>query len=272
MNLRSDSDVTLAAFMRDALENRGLSRKTIIDVIPCAAADIFRYDDQTSISQTQLIRDTKAVVRSSTAPPKQKLPITKDMLTKMVSRCTPSEASIRNTFMVIIMFLAFLREDELVNLRFNDIWVENLREANHPVLFIYIEKSKNDQARFGHTVVVEADPLSPICPVKWFMLHLRVRRSSTHIFHSSRMSASKLGSTRPNGILKSLLTLIGIDPTPYGSHSLRRGGVTAASPSVRTHILKRHGNWRSNAIYTYINDSVATKLSVGRAILNSVSY
>ena len=64
-----------------------------------------------------------------------------------------------------------------------------------------------------------------------------------------------------------MLVRIGVDPTGYGSHSMRRGGATAAAKFVRTHVLKRHGRWKSDAVYLYVDDDAETVLSVTDAIL-----
>ena len=61
---------------------------------------------------------------------------------------------------------------------------------------------------------------------------------------------------------------IGIDSSDYGSHSCRRGGATAAvAANVDIHLVKRHGNWKSDAVYLYVVDSVKARLSVSGAIL-----
>jgi hypothetical protein len=55
----------------------------------------------------------------------------------------------------------------------------------------------------------------------------------------------------------------------YGSHSLRKGGATAAAATrVRMHLLKRHGRWRSDAVFIYIVDPLVARLEVSRAILS----
>jgi len=55
-----------------------------------------------------------------------------------------------------------------------------------------------------------------------------------------------------------------------GSHSLRRGGATAAAArAIRVHILKRHGRWASDAVYLYIQDPGESRVAVSRAILHN---
>jgi hypothetical protein len=74
-------------------------------------------------------------------------------------------------------------------------------------------------------------------------------------------SKAKLGHKTPNGILKKLLIRIGVDHSAYGSHSCRKGGCTAAARAgIEVRVLKRHGNWKSDAVYTYIHESLEEKL------------
>jgi hypothetical protein len=77
-----------------------------------------------------------------------------------------------------------------------------------------------------------------------------------------------LAATTPNHILKAALVSINVDPRPYGSHSLRRGGVTTAvAAGVAMHVTVRHDNWKSNAVFAYVTDTVQQRLLVSRAIL-----
>ena len=63
---------------------------------------------------------------------------------------------------------------------------------------------------------------------------------------------------------------VGLDPALYGSHSLRRGGASAAANAgVVSHVIARHGDWKSDAVFLYITDALANKLAVGDAILNA---
>jgi hypothetical protein len=53
-----------------------------------------------------------------------------------------------------------------------------------------------------------------------------------------------------------------------GSHSLRKGGCSAAAGAgIETTLLKRHGNWRSDAIFLYIKNSLRERRSVSRSFI-----
>jgi integrase len=239
--------------MFHAQNSRNLSRNTIISAIPSAVSDIFRYTDVTP-SVSPLIKSVKRAIRATTAPPTSKLPITMQHLT-LIARITPSTfIGVRNTFILMLMFLGFLRESEAAALGDADIWEQDI--GTSIVIFIFIEKSKTDQARDGHTVVLEAAPGSHLCPVMWLRAFraLNPIGSSLFLFVNSPKRDKPLAATTPNHILKAALSSINVDPKPYGSHSLRRGGVTAAvAAGVAMHVIARHGNWRSNAVFAYVS-------------------
>ena len=256
---------SLALFMLHGLRARKLSRSTILGFCS-AVADLFRYEEA-SPTHHPLITEMRRCVRRLTRGSVPKRPITNVHLRAMVRHVKPSERSVRDMFMMILMFVAFLRECELSALKPDDVWVEEAVPGRE-VLYIFVAIAKNDQERRGHTVVVEAAPGCSLCPVAWFRRYTRLRRpQAVTFFHRPAASARPLGADYPNRVLKAQLTAIGVNPDPYGSHSLRRGGATAAAQAgIAVHVIARHGNWKSDAVFAYITDSLEQRLAVGRAI------
>jgi site-specific recombinase XerD len=254
------------SFIRDALENRGLARATLTSVIPSAISDLYKYTEHAGLTTTPLMRAVKKVVLRMTAPAVSKLPVTKDHLYNMVAKVTHCAQDIRDMFLMILMFMGFLRESEAVALTPDDLFIGTL--DNFEVLYVKISPlAKNDKDRNGSTVILSGSVESPLCPLKWFNLHTGFRRSTTHVFHQVD-GVKPLATKTPNFIFKKWLVKIGVDPKPYGSHSLRRGGVTtAAANNIKVHVLKRHGRWVSDAIYLYLVDPTETILSVSRSLL-----
>ena len=266
--LSPKSDSSLSAFMFHGFKSKGLGRVTLTNTIPSAVADIFRFDNAHKPTDSGLVREMKKVITRMTPPSRGKLPVLVQHLKEMVALAKPNEESIRNMFMMILMFMGFLRESELAGLKACDLWVENLQGKE--VLFIFVEMKKNDQERHGHTIVLGSQPDSPLCPVTWYRAHLMVRRSSTHAFHHVWKSPKNLACDYPNTVLKRMVKSVGLDPALYGSHSLRRGGASAAANAgVASHVIARHGDWKSDAVFLYITDALANKLAVGDAILNA---
>ena len=269
--LNPAESVTLCAFMKDAVERpRPLSRSTIVKVIPSAVADMYRYDEH-SPTDSELVRQAKKVAKRLTAPSVPRKPVSKAQLLEMVVLATanPSEMEVRDMFMLVLMFLGFLRESEVVRLRVQDVWLDKLGERD--VLMVFVGPwAKADTERRGETIVLASQPSSWLCPVQWYKLHSAFRKPtkwSSHVFHSVTGNLKPLADKTPYHTVKRLLVRIGVDPTGYGSHSMRRGGATAAAKFVRTHVLKRHGRWKSDAVYLYVDDDAETVLSVTDAIL-----
>ena len=64
--------------------------------------------------------------------------------------------------------------------------------------------------------------------------------------------------------------VFGIDPAGFGSHSARRGGATAASEQgVVDLLIKRQGNWRSDAVYRYINLPIYSRAAVNTTMMSA---
>ncbi len=130
---------------------------------------------------------------------------------------------------------------------------------------IFVEKSKNDQGRQGHTRVLGASTELQLCPLAWFVRYSQMRPMSALRF--SQMSGARLATTTPSHVLKRWITKFGFSAVSFSSHSARRGGVTAAAAhGVQRRLLMRHGNWHSDAVDIYIDDSLLDRLSVSRAI------
>ena len=69
--------------------------------------------------------------------------------------------------------------------------------------------------------------------------------------------------------LRELLAMAGEDPKLYGTHSLRRGGATAANQAgvPRNHIALV-GDWRSDAIEAYLHDPMQLRLRATERMRN----
>src|SRR5207245_124714 len=68
------------------------------------------------------------------------------------------------------------------------------------------------------------------------------------------LKSQPLSYSRARELLREICIKIGLNPSEYGTHSLRAGGVTTASDNgVPQHRIKTHGRWRSdNAKNIYI--------------------
>jgi site-specific recombinase XerD len=177
---------------------------------------------------------------------------------------------VRNVFMVILMFSAMMRSDEVVSLRPGDVWLDTYE--GEEVLYVFIEKSKTDQARNGHTVLLGQAKNGALCPIFWFkMFQIWATKTASALFHQADPKKGGLAAPSAGKILKGLLKLAGIDEVDVNlltSHSCRIGGATAAAAAgVNLRLIMRHGNWKSFAVFLYIRDCMQDRLSVSKAIL-----
>ena len=256
---------TVVMFMRTLLLD-GKSRSTIVNSARAAVADLHTYEGYASPTLDPLVQRAVRVFSRLTPPPKSAKALRMDHIRAMIDVYGSSFRDTRDIFMMLLMTTAMLRESEATNLKDTDVWIE--RKDNIDVLFVFIEKSKVDQTRVGHTVVMgtATDPL--ICPLAWFLRLGRFQPQGRHVFMSAQ--GKKLSAKTPNGILKRWMTRAGLSNIGFSSHSCRRGGASAAAAAqVCRRLLMRHGNWRSNAVDVYITDTLAARLSVSNAILHS---
>jgi site-specific recombinase XerD len=253
-------------FMKD-LQCSDLSVSTINSVALSAVASNYKLLDLVSPTSSKLVRAAKAVVKRTAKPPGPgKLPLPPSYLVRIVQASSGSIIDDRDNFLISLMMAAFLRESEAADLEDADVWIEV--EDGIEMLMVLINKSKTDLERRGHTVVVgAAQVLLDACPIILYK-RWKARRNpnAKYLFHQMG-STKKLSHKTPNGIMKKLLERILIDPKPFGSHSCRKGGCTAASArGINIRILMRHGRWKSDAIFAYISNTLEEKLSVSQAV------
>jgi site-specific recombinase XerD len=262
---------TVANFLKHLLVVQGLSSKTINRVALSAVGDLHRFRDENP-HQHSLVKAMKKVVKAKgTKSTVKKVPIRAAILQDLLGALNlrdPQE--LMQAFILVVSYKAFLRSSECVGLEEGDLWLESVmvNGVETVVLFLFIQKSKTDQERTGHTIVLGPDHANPWkCPVRYFKAVAKRRASgSTHFFYNKESKAG-LPPKRVNQILKRTCKLAGYNPDLYSSHGLRAGGATeAAAAGVRTRLIKKHGNWRSSAVYIYIHEDMASRLKVSLAI------
>jgi hypothetical protein len=139
-------------------------------------------------------------------------------------------------------------------------------------LVLVLRQSKTDKYSENATVVLAACPGHKLCPVMWVKRYLKGRSPGATFFTGTgggKPMGCALANTKPNFIIKDWLKKIGVtDTRMYGSHSLRRGGCTSAMlAKVNLHTVKRHGRWKSDAVYLYMVDDMEAKLNLTRAVV-----
>jgi hypothetical protein len=130
--------------------------------------------------------------------------------------------------------------------------------------------------------VVVVAKLPQHCPVGVLLLymHLADVQSDLNNFLFRRVVISgsekrlhagfePLKYTNVRDIVRKKAASIGLDPSSYGTHSLRAGGCSsAANAGVGDRLFQRHGRWASVAAKDgYVKDSLQKRLSVTQAMV-----
>jgi hypothetical protein len=105
-------------------------------------------------------------------------------------------------------------------------------------------------------------PLHPLCPVTSLMVLFRqsqTRSPSDPVFAFNTVTGLKhMTYTDFTASLRNTLHKLGMNPSQYSGHSLRRGGATFALQSgVSGEVIKLLGDWRSDAYQTYLDLSLS---------------
>lgn len=270
------SPEVIATFLRFLLEDKKLSRSAI-NTAKSAIASEYKLTKMESPTKDPLIKEVMKVVARSTPAAKQKKPLTIDLLKRITKDSNGSWIDRRDDFMLVLLMAGALRESEEMALRMlpgeHDVFIDTMevKGRDTEVLFVFVEKGKTDQERKGHLIAIGPALDPSICPIALFKQWMACRDAeSKFLFHGER-STDKLNAKTPNGRLKARLRRIGVDPNEYGSHSGRRGMMTAAAAAgVQERLLRKHGNWKSDCIYRYIDESLENRLSVGNSVFGAI--
>lgn len=205
----------------------------------------------------------------------KKDPVSVKAISKLVNKFAHVKSDLmdlRISAICMLGFAAFLRFDELSKLRFCDIlFAKNFMK-------IFIEQSKTDVYRQGEWVYV-AKLNSNNCPVSIVKRYLRkagfggysedyVFRGITRNKDKSKRSLKKSNKPISYSTVRSLILeafkSIGENVSVIGTHSLRKGGATAAArSSVEDRLFKRHGRWKSERSKDkYVTEDLKQKLHV----------
>jgi site-specific recombinase XerD len=114
------SPTTVARFLRFLLLEKGLKAGTINKSAASAIADMYKFSGVQSPTQDPLVKATKKIVAAKATPSAKRLPLTASNLVQIVrgqASRTGEFLSIRNVFLIILMFAAMMRSSEAVNLK-----------------------------------------------------------------------------------------------------------------------------------------------------------
>ena len=235
--------------------------------------EISGFVDPISVYCHNLVECAKRHARPARNPKEPLSPAILRMMYREVGGESADLLQLRRFCILLLSFVAFLRYDELANLRRGDISVFRTHMS------IFLEKSKTDTYRDGHTIVVSRLD-SVICPVKVLSRYIsraHIVQDEEFLFRAVTWWKSKTtyllrAANKPlsYSIARTdtleLVRKVGLDPNKFGLHSARSGGATsAANNGVPDRLFKRHGRWKSTkAKDAYVKDNLRRLLSVSQ--------
>jgi len=235
-------------------------------------------------------KDLLATIKAEQGPeglPAGKQGLTKAMLKLLLvhlhrhSKQTPDMAHIylRDKCAFLLGFYGMLRRSEIASLALEDITTGTT--GGRPFVELYIKKSKTDRGRVGASVTiagVTSDGIDIIGPLlRYIKQRAKHAPSQTSpLFTSWDLDSKTCTAATPLSgqalairlrqyleTIKAKHPSIEVNPSSYGMHSLRRGGVIAAwEAGVDVEKIKSHGRWRSDAVRAYMQATRAIRLQV----------
>ena len=286
----------IADYLRERMEEQGVAASTI-NGDRAAIMDKFRMTPQQAEVESPLVSAVMAVVKVKATQSKPKRHMSAELLSEVLEACDeavrhtgPGETwmHVRNAFLIMLMMMGMLRESEAVALNVSDVVAkEEMIGGGKKVwtLQIAVVKSKTDQAKNGALVLLAANPSKPAqCPVERFHRFVEARATARvaaeALFTTNKGERMQNGT--PCGIVQRAVAAANKrwntknpedlekhgEPTTYGSHSCRRGGVTAARLNgVSMLDIQRHGRWKSLVVFAYVGQSAEERLAVTKEFL-----
>lgn len=160
-----------------------------------------------------------------------------------------------------------LRGAEIAALQWGDLAFEQKG------IVLLVRSSKTDQAGQGQFVFLHSHADSHVCPVRCLyalssMTPLGLLTGP--IFKTHQHSHQPLSKSTMLTRMKHRLAAMGLPPQPFGLHSLRSGGATAAAQQqVPERMIKVHGRWTSDTVRVYTcavpEDRWSVSLAMGQA-------
>ena len=214
--------------------------------------------------------------------PRRKLPLTPDMLHRIISICDPWEDSGFIAAM-LVGFFAMLRKSNLVPAKNStSISDKHLKRGSFSFtdfgVLLSIQETKTIQFKtrtLDIPLVMCQD--SPICPVTALKKHLEYFPTNSMdspafwLTKKSNDSPSPLTYSDFSRISSNKLAAIGLDTSQYTSHSLRRGGATFAHQcGAKLESIQKMGDWASLCVLLYLDTPLSHRHNVAQTMANNI--
>ena len=294
----AEADITeweVADYLRERVEEHGVAASTMSSD-RSAIADKLKHTKHKDLTNSLAVTSIMSVLRTIAAPSKPKQHMSVELMRELIvahDRGGPSGRANawldeRNIFLMLLMMMAFLRESEAVALTPADLEVKpvRLKGGDVQVLHVFIARSKTDQAKAGHLVLLGADDRdAQFCPVRRYERYVAAVKKAgvAEDFFFPTDKGAGMSSNTPCGLVQAAVRrankaseAAGLgetrwgEPESYGSHSLRRGGVTTArTKGVSMLDIQKHGRWKSLTVFSYVGTTPEEQLAVTTSFFKS---
>ncbi|KAK3234401.1 hypothetical protein CYMTET_55343 [Cymbomonas tetramitiformis] len=222
-------------------------------------------------------------------PPEPVMPLTLADLAKMAVLISSHDLGQEALWAAILVgFFGLFRKDNLTtgkagarNTRGALVRDDVLFHEDGSVVWIRVRHSKTIQCgERHHWVPLRAVPGSLLCPVRALMRLME--RTAWRPGDSALFVMEKVTGRRATVVpmthdalvagIKSLAERVGLDPSSYAGHSLRRGGATAAMRlDVASIYIKMQGDWKSDCFERYCELDTEQKLILPGAMAEAAA-
>lgn len=122
---------------------------------------------------------------------------------------------------LLVSWNILMRRSEVAALNVDDI------EFHDGLMLVHIRKSKTDKAGNGTTLAAAAtgDGMCPVTAMREWIEKSGATEGALFC-HPRFKNRQRVDNTYGYLAIKTYVAMIGLDPAPYGHHSLRRGGIT----------------------------------------------
>ena len=105
--------------------------------------------------------------------------------------------------------------------------------------------------------IIQDGDLCPVIALRTMVKYLGKLSKDSPLFQiKTKSGLGLLTAPKACSFLKLMVAGIGLSPAHYTFHSFRRSGASFAfDNNVELAAIKQHGNWRSEAVWTYLQNT-----------------
>ena len=210
----------------------------------------------------------------------QKLPITPDMLKRIISICDKKNES-GFIAAILVGFFTFLRKSNLVPES-----MENFKPGRHLSRGSFAFKGDCGVVKVVETKTIQCrerilylplakGSVTELCPIAAVQVHflefITKDKSDPAFQYKGRDGTRTLTHSKLSSTLNEKLTILGIDPNTISMHSLRRGGASYAHQcGASIELMQAMGDWASLSVLLYLSRPFEQRLNVATTMANNI--